>query len=101
MPTARGDVACAVLNPSRSLVVVGGHDGNAHVGKVEILDVDDNSWSGAADMTVPRGDPAAVALSGDRVLVVGGEITVDHDRDESTDMRTEVAVHVGEVRGLG
>jgi hypothetical protein len=81
MSTGRAEHSATPMADGRVLIA-GGRTGSSVSGKgvgsptvldtAEIFDLSTGLFSGTAKMTTPRADAAAVAISGNRVLIVGG-----------------------------
>lgn len=80
MPTARANLATAVLNGR--VYAIGGFGGSGEVGQqnvVETFDPRTGRWEQSRPLPQPRGGPAAATLGG-LLYVVGGEIPLPHGR---------------------
>ena len=90
MPTPRGDLVCAALGASsttgegESLVVAGGYydptgkwTAGAFLTTVEAYNPGNSSWTTLTPMLHARGDKAMLAITGNRLMVLGGETTAN------------------------
>jgi N-acetylneuraminic acid mutarotase len=80
MPTARGALAVAVYEGQ--LYAIGGYDGKANSGAVEVYDPEKDRWTTRAPLPTPRDHLAAAVASG-KVYAVGGRLKGDYRRNLS------------------
>lgn len=74
LPEGRGDVMCAVSGGE--LYALGGYDGDTFTSSVYSYNPTTRTWRTRAEMPYVKGDGAATALPGNKILVVSGETTV-------------------------